>query len=221
MRPTSYRPKGLAILGVFLFSTPAFAGPLTITVVDEGTNEPVENAAVTLPGSGDPETDAFTIAQENRAFQPQVLVIPVGSDVNFPNRDDTQHHVYSFSEAKTFNIELYAGEPESPVQFDQMGIVEIGCNIHDHMQAFIIVTDRPHYALTDASGEVHFEMAPDADSQPLEANVWHRRLGDTGRFTQHTLTPEAESETLIQVTLEPKAQEDDELDQLQQEFQDL
>ncbi|MGM0450938.1 MAG: methylamine utilization protein [Pseudomonadota bacterium] len=222
MRPVLNRPVWFALLSTLFIPMLASANPLTITVLDEGTNEPVENAVITLPGSGPPEPEAFTIAQEDRAFRPQVLVIPAGSDVNFPNRDDTQHHVYSFSEAKTFNIELYAGEPESPIQFDDTGIVELGCNIHDHMQGFVIVTERPHYALTNASGQAHFEMTSDADSQPFKANVWHRRLADTHRFTEHTLTSESESETRIQVTLESKDEdEDDELDQLQQEFQDL
>ncbi|WP_077529614.1 methylamine utilization protein [Vreelandella utahensis] len=221
MRRVLNRPVWFALLNSCFLPALSVASPLTITVIDESSSEPVENAVVTLPGSGGAETDAFTIAQKDRAFQPRVLVIPAGSEVNFPNRDDTQHHVYSFSEAKTFNIELYAGEPESPIHFDQTGIVELGCNIHDHMQGFIIVTDRPHYALTDASGEAHFEMASGAGSQPLEANVWHRRLSDTGRLTQHTLTPGAESAMRIQLTLEPRDEEDDELDQLQQEFQDL
>ncbi|MGO1462421.1 MAG: Cupredoxin, partial [Oleiphilaceae bacterium] len=68
------------------------------------------------------------VVQKDRMFHPHVLILPTGSSVNFPNRDNTQHHVYSFSPAKPFNLELYAGQPEAPVLFDQPGIVELGCN---------------------------------------------------------------------------------------------
>ncbi|KAA8983511.1 methylamine utilization protein [Halospina sp. K52047b] len=221
MRPVLLRPIKCAALCALFIATSAFAEPLTITVINERTDEPVENAVVTLPGAGKPSTDTFTIAQENRAFRPGLLVIPAGSEVNFPNRDNTQHHVYSFSEAKTFNIELYAGEPEAPIQFDQSGIVEIGCNIHDHMQGFILVTDRPHYALTDTNGQARFDVASSAGKQPVKANIWHRRFADTDRYSQHTLTPDSLSEMRVRVTLEPRNDGNDELDQIQQEFQDL
>ena len=55
----------------------------------------------------------------------------VGTAIDFPNRDDVRHHVYSFSQAKTFELKLYAGKPEDPVVFDFVGVVELGCNIHD------------------------------------------------------------------------------------------
>ncbi|PAU81739.1 methylamine utilization protein [Halovibrio salipaludis] len=219
MRSLSPRPLWFAILGALVLPAVSVAESLTITVLEEDTSQPVEGAVVTLPGANAPSPGTFTIAQEDRAFQPGVLVIPAGSEVNFPNRDNTQHHVYSFSSAKTFDIELYAGEPESPIHFDQSGIVEIGCNIHDHMQGFILVTDRPHYGRTDANGEVVFERASGGSSQSLNAGIWHPRLTETGRFLHHSFTPG--DEPRIAIALEAEAEGGDELDQLQQEFQDL
>jgi plastocyanin len=40
--------------------------------------------------------------QVNRAFVPDLLVIPVGSTVEFPNSDSVSHQIYSFSPAKRF-----------------------------------------------------------------------------------------------------------------------
>jgi plastocyanin len=54
------------------------------------------------------------ISQKNRRFHPHVLILPAGSSVDFPNQDNTQHHVYSLSPAKVFNLELYADRPEAP-----------------------------------------------------------------------------------------------------------
>ena len=75
--------------------------------------------------------------QVDRAFVPDLLVIPVGSTVEFPNSDSVSHQIYSFSPTKRFQLPLYRGKPYPPVQFDQAGIVTLGCNIHDDMLAYI------------------------------------------------------------------------------------
>ncbi len=73
------------------------------------------------------------LAQKAKRFDPEVLVVPVGTAVTFPNRDTVRHHVYSFSPAKSFELKLYAGVPANPVVFDKAVIVVLGCNIHDAM----------------------------------------------------------------------------------------
>jgi hypothetical protein len=45
--------------------------------------------------------------------------------VNFPNRDNIRHHVYSFSSAKKFELPLYIGTPAAPVVFDKPGVVAL------------------------------------------------------------------------------------------------
>ena len=76
-------------------------------------------------------------------FAPDLLVIPVGSTVEFPNSDSVSHQIYSFSPAKRFQLPLYRGKPYPPVHFDQAGVVTLGCNIHDEMLAYLLVTDAP------------------------------------------------------------------------------
>jgi len=49
--------------------------------------------------------------QVNRAFAPDLLVVPVGSTVAFPNSDSVSHQIYSFSAAKRFQLPLYHGKP--------------------------------------------------------------------------------------------------------------
>lgn len=210
--------RRLAALSGLLLSLAAPAETLTITVMSEQSGEPVSDTVVTLPGPDAPPAGPYTIAQKDRAFQPRVLTVPVGSTINFPNKDDTQHHIYSFSPAKTFDIELYAGEPESPIHFDKPGIVELGCNIHDHMQGFVIVTERPHYGRTDKNGQVRFEHSDVPEGQPITARVWHPRLKDTTQFRKAAVTRDT---TRITLALRPEPAPDEELDQLQQEFNDL
>ena len=104
-------------------------------------------------------------------------VVPVGANVSFPNRDATKHHVYSFSPAKRFELKLFARDQSRSVRFDKPGVVALGCNIHDSMSAFIVVTDSPWTARTDGKGVVQFANAPNAAAR---LSVWHPYLRAPG-----------------------------------------
>ena len=90
--------------------------------------------------------------QVHKEFVPHVLPVVVGTEVSFPNHDQIHHHVYSFSRTRTFEIPLYKGEQASPVRFDTVGAVKLGCNIHDWMSAVILVVPTPYFAVTAAAG---------------------------------------------------------------------
>ena len=92
--------------------------------------------------------------QRDRTFVPHVLVVQTGTAVMFPNSDDVGHHVYSFSRAKSFELPLYKGKPSKAIVFDKTGVATLGCNIHDRMNAFIVVVDTPFFDKTDADGRV-------------------------------------------------------------------
>ncbi|MGV3678573.1 MAG: methylamine utilization protein [Acidovorax sp.] len=113
------------------------------------------------------------MAQEKRQFVPVAMVIPVGTEVLFPNRDTVRHHVYSFSPAKKFELKLYTGTPSKPVLFDQAGVVVLGCNIHDQMAGWILVVETPYYASSPATGKAQIDNVP-AGTYKLRA--WHNRL---------------------------------------------
>jgi hypothetical protein len=80
---------------------------------------------------------------------PRYSLVTMGSRVTFPNRDRSRHHVRSFSPVKAFEIRPYVGLPADPIDFDEPGIVSLGCNIHDWMYAFLYVVDAPIHALTN------------------------------------------------------------------------
>ncbi|HEX5793445.1 MAG TPA: methylamine utilization protein [Rheinheimera sp.] len=119
--------------------------------------------AVSLP-------DGAKVLQKDLNFQPFVSVVPQGTLVEFPNLDKTRHHVYSFSAAKTFELRLYAGKPEAPVLFDNAGVITLGCNIHDHMLAYIYVSASRYTTVTDAAGIATFTDLPPASFQ---LQLWH------------------------------------------------
>jgi plastocyanin len=113
--------------------------------------------------------------QVRLAFTPDVLVIPVHSTVQFPNSDAVSHQVYSFSSARQFQLPLYRGKPYPPVQFDQPGVITLGCNIHDNMIAYVIVTAAPFFGRTDTRGQWRAADVPDGR---YRVRVWHPLLNE-------------------------------------------
>jgi plastocyanin len=112
------------------------------------------------------------ISQQNREFIPYVTAVQVGTTINFPNRDRVQHHVYSLSKAKKFELPLYSGEAKRGILFDQPGVVTIGCNIHDWMVAYVVVLPTPHFAKTGPDGATTLSVP--AGRYQLE--IWQPRL---------------------------------------------
>lgn len=135
--------------------------------------QPVADAAVVLeplaPAQSRPRGGA-TIEQRGKEFLPYVTVIQTGTAVDFPNNDAIRHHVYSFSPPKRFEIKLYAGKPGQPVTFDKPGEVVIGCNIHDWMEAYVLVVDSPWFAKTGADGRAVIQNVP---AGQYRLRLWH------------------------------------------------
>ncbi len=167
--------------------SPLAAAPLSVRVVD-ASGRPVRDAVVTLyPAAGArlPRPGGrYTVSQQNLQFHPFLTIVPVGADVSFPNFDPTKHHVYSFSAAKRFELKLFARDQSRTVHFDKAGIVALGCNIHDAMSAFIVVTDSAWTARTNAQGLAAFGDAPNA---PARVTVWHPWLRTPGGSVQQVL----------------------------------
>ena len=134
------------------------------------------------------------MAQNHKQFVPQVLIVPVGSEVSFPNRDTVRHHVYSFSPAKKFELKLYAGTPAQPVRFEQSGVVVLGCNIHDQMVGWVLVLDTPYYAQTSASGQAALSTVP---AGRYRLRTWHARLPAGAPVPEQALEVSASGATAL------------------------
>jgi plastocyanin len=173
----------LAALAVVLAAR-AQAASLVVTVMKRD-GQPLPGAVVTAepengPVAATPPARAV-MDQVNLAFVPDVLVIPVHSTVQFPNSDAVSHQVYSFSSARRFQLPLYRGKPYPPVQFDQPGVVTLGCNIHDNMLAYIVVTAAPYFGRADDRGSWTVADLPDGR---YRVRVWHPLLSEPGEVQQ-------------------------------------
>jgi plastocyanin len=165
----------VALAALAITATPAAAADITVTVRgDDGAPLPDAVVVVHPAGgtAGQPMRFSWPIVmtQQNIAFNPYVLIVPVGSTVAFPNKDKVRHHVYSFSATKKFELKLYGQQEERTVTFEKAGVVPLGCNIHDSMIGFIYVTDSPYSAKTNAAGEAVIRGVPAGSGQ---VSLWH------------------------------------------------
>lgn len=165
-----------ALLALTIATRMVGASATLTASVKEAKGTPVADAVVSLIplDSAAPAPGASTgeIAQQTQEFQPYVTVVQAGTKVVFPNRDTVQHHVYSLSKPKKFELPLYnPGQKESLV-FESTGLVTLGCNIHDWMIAYLLVVPTPYFAKTDEQGRAM--VAAPAGRYRLE--IWHPRL---------------------------------------------
>lgn len=185
----------------------ASLGPMTVAqaaawsfTVADSAGKPLADAVVAVELQGQPHANARAhaeMAQRERQFRPFVLVVQTGTAVSFPNLDTVRHHVYSFSPIKKFDIKLYAGTPAEPVVFDKPGVATLGCNIHDHMRAHIVVVDTPLFAKTDAQGRAQLELPP-GEHRLL---YWHPGLGDATLQSRPLNVGTAAGQTAINLPL--------------------
>ena len=98
--------------------------------------------------------------QRNETFVPHVLAITVGTTVDFPNSDKTFHNVFSYSRAQRFDLGRYAVGRSKSVRFDRPGVVRVFCDIHSHMNAFILVFSHPFFDVTEPDGRFRIDNVP-------------------------------------------------------------
>ncbi len=147
-----------------------------VTVTNAATGAPLADAVVevNVADGAQPDTpSSVEVFQRNAAFHPHVSAVPVGTSVTFPNRDTSRHHVYSFSSTGVFDLNLYRQDTPPPVHFNKAGVAVIGCNIHDDMQAFIVISNAEYRGVTDKNGKVNLEQLPPGEHR---LRVWHPRL---------------------------------------------
>ena len=169
----------MALLGVLLYAASSAAAASLVVKVQQRDGKPLAGAVLTagseslhLPPAAPTHV---SVDQLDLAFVPDVVIIPVGSTISFPNSDAVSHQVYSFSSTLRFQLPLYRGKPYPPVTFDKPGVVTLGCNIHDNMLAYVIVTSEPFFGRTDAKGEW---IAPNLPAGSYRVQLWHPLLNE-------------------------------------------
>lgn len=196
------RSRG-ALASLFLLLwvvTGATAGTLAISA-QQRNSRPLAGAVITVESAAAAVSPAPPVAakmdQQDLTFVPDVLVVPVRSTVQFPNSDAISHQVYSFSNTKSFQLPLYRGKPYPPVLFDKPGVVTLGCNIHDNMLAYIVVTNAPWFGRTDADGRW---AAANLPAGRYTIRLWHPLLNEGPDLTREITMEAADAALEIKLT---------------------
>jgi plastocyanin len=134
------------------------------------------------PPPSRPSARGLRLTQQNKRFAPHLLVVPVGSVVEFPNRDPFFHNVFSLFEGKRFDLGLYEAGTSREIRFDKPGISYIFCNIHAEMSAIVIALGTPFYGISNQRGEIVIPNVP------------------VGRYTLRIWDEDAMSEELNAIT---------------------
>jgi plastocyanin len=148
-------------------------------VTDTSSPSQVSEVVLYLEGhsAGAPtrSTDAPKLYQVNQSFQPRVLGVPVGTTVEFPNKDLIFHNVFSYSKTKRFDLGYYGQGKSKSVTFDKPGLVKVFCDIHANMSAYVLVVDSPFVTQAKHDGTYRIDDIPDGD---YTLTVWHPERGE-------------------------------------------
>jgi len=125
------------------------------------------------------EPTTAEMEQQNRRFAPDLVVIPAGSSVSFPNFDPIFHNVFSLSKAKSFDLGNYSKGQTRMVTFPKPGIVAVYCHLHPNMTGTIVVAPNQWAARVDASGQYTLTNVPPGKYTVV---AWHK-TGGTFRKT--------------------------------------
>lgn len=201
-------PLILALFWALLapISPDAATSQLRVTVTDQN-DAPLSDAVVFItrkdggPIAGAPLETPGVVDQESETFKPLVSAIPVGSSVIFANSDPISHHVFSFSKPKRLNVLISPRKQSKPAVFDKPGPVPLGCNIHDHMLAYIYVTPTPFFAVSRAAGSVDISGLSPGEYQ---LNTWHPRAPRLATTSQPLTIGAGQTEITVSLKVRPK-----------------
>lgn len=170
---------GVTLAGAVLLAAARTAGAQVsgrVTVTDAGGRAATDlgNAVIYVEGRGTRGASAARpeMALDARQFRPRVLVVPVGTTVNFPNLDPFNHNVFSLSEGSSFDLGLYGRGESKNHRMGRPGLVRVFCNIHPRMVGFIVVRDNGWYAQPGADGSF---TIPNVPAGHYTLKVWHER----------------------------------------------
>jgi plastocyanin len=169
-----------------------------------GSGSDASNVAVWLTRideNGNPQPPASApagpppqLVQRNKSFDPHVLVVEVGSLIQFPNKDPFFHNVFSLYDGKRFDLGLYEAGTTRSVRFSRPGVSFLFCNIHPEMSAVVVAVDTPYFAVSDSAGRLSIANVPDGR---YEMHVWYERsLADSLKALDRAVVISASARSL-------------------------
>lgn len=167
--------KLVKLLGLLV--TVALASHMAIAGSVKGKVTPGKSVVYLESPSGPVQAAAdkkATMDQKGLLFAPHVLVIQVGTTVEFLNSDKVQHNVFwpsiSGDKKKSHNMGTWPQGERRPFKFTDPGVVSLLCNVHPEMSGYIVVSPTPYFAETGTDGAFTLANVPDGD---YTITAWH------------------------------------------------
>ena len=136
------------------------------------------------------------VFQRGKQFVPRVLAIASGTEVDFPNEDSEEHNVFSHSAAADFDLGRFAGGRRKSRTFTEVGVVELFCNVHREMIAYIVVVPSAAFAVTSADGKFEISGVPPGRHRLI---VWQRFTRPRARALQIDVPATGSAEVKVEL----------------------
>lgn len=157
----------------------AFCGGTVTGSVDAAVPKFKKDAVVYLKGvKSAPAPQKAVMDQKNLVFLPHVLAVSPGSTVEFINSDKVNHNIFSADACKKFNLGTYNPGMSKSVMFDKPCVVNLLCNVHSEMSAYVVVTENPYFSVTGADGKFTIKNVP---AGTYEITAWSEKLKPQGK----------------------------------------
>jgi plastocyanin len=164
---------------------------------------PMQPGTVRLTDAG--HSGPYRLVQKNKQFTPHLLVVPTGSNIEFPNEDPFFHNVFSLFNGKRFDLGLYESGTSRSVRFDREGVSYIFCNIHPEMGAVVLALSTPYYGISNPAGDVVIHNVPPGAYRLQEWSESGQSANpvDAQRVVQISSAPVNLGQILLQGTANP------------------
>jgi plastocyanin len=144
------------------------------------------------------------LVQQNKQFEPRLLVVKLGTLVEFPNRDHFFHNVFSLYDGKRFDLGFYEAGSSRSVRFDRLGVSYLFCNIHPEMSATVVAVDTQYFGVSDRTGRIAIAGVPEGNY--ILHVWWERSLPEQLKGLERTVNISSSERSLgaVRVVENPK-----------------
>lgn len=143
-------------------------------------NKGLENVVLTIVGAKAPAgatRNSLMISQHECEYAPHVQAAMVGQELQIRNQDDILHNIHAYGETQDtfFNLAQPIQNILNTVTLDREGVVQVKCDVHGWMEAYVVVAPHPYTAVTDDNGSFRIDGIP---SGSYRIRAWHEGLGE-------------------------------------------
>jgi len=149
----------------------------SVVVSDKGGIANVAVSVENVPGSFEPREASPELDQKEKTFVPHVLPVVRGHSVDFVNSDQILHNIHAYQGDTTlFNTAMPFQGQRLPFEIqEEAGELEVVCDVHKHMRAWIVVRDNPFFAVSKETGLFSIEGVP---AGTYTVRAWHEVFGE-------------------------------------------